>query len=155
MLNSPRILKVLSCCLAVLVCSGLFSQPVWANTPAGAVQGFFGSVASGDYKQAWRALSSTSQNSIINQVAQSDGMSPSQVRQLFDSNSPSIQKGFWTSFRTSSGASKLAKQKYIVQVVKGSRAAIGLEGTTKALFLAVQEGGIWKFGLTESLPEMR
>lgn len=151
-MNHSRSLRVLATLLLglFLALPATAADPVGGG-PAGAVKGFFGAVAAQEYPKAWALLSSTSKNTICEMIAKDEKMQAADVRTLFETNDPSIRKGFWESFRQSSKSDVLAASSFTTGAVNGERADVTMQGNS-AVFLTFREKGQWKFGLMETFP---
>jgi hypothetical protein len=145
--NRTRTLLVLITLISCLV------APAQAQKdPAQAVKAFFQAVSARDYGRAWNLLSSTSQNRIVNMVANDEKMSTEAVRRLFETHDPSICTGFWDSFRASSHSEILAGRTFITGQVVGNRGSVRMQENNEQNFVTVLEKGSWRFGMMESLP---
>jgi len=140
---------------ALLITALLVSAPAFtADTgPVIALRAFFTAVTQKDYATAWATLSRKSQEGIVDSVADGEHMASPDVRKLFDTNDPSIDAGFWESFRQSSQAETFLQ---VAMAPGGARNGSDdsvvitmANGNTVALQM-YQEGSAWKVGWMET-----
>lgn len=121
--------------------------------PVIALRAFFTSVSQKDYAIAWATLSRKSQEGIVNSVADGEHMAAPDVRKLFDTNDPSIDAGFWESFRQSSQSETFLQ---VAMVPGGSSngsdgsAVITLANGGTVTMQMYREAGSWKVGWMET-----
>lgn len=140
--------RTLAALMLVLLCTlGAFAQ----GSPDAAAKGFFSSVATKNYSNAWHLMSEQSQNWLINIIAKQAKVEPAQVKVLFDSNDPSLQDGFWEEFRKSSKSEDLVKLgtfETVEATETDARVNMTINGSVKTLLMK-NEGG-WKLGYQET-----
>ena len=121
------------------------------------VEQFFLSVADEKFQDSWRMLSTYSQDSIVNMVAEEAEKPPDLIRTLFDTNHRSVQTGFWNSFRTSSQIPALLPRAVYHQTHRtGDYATVMVRvGEEEIRFELYEEKGSWKLGLIESIERFK
>ncbi len=125
--------------------------------PENAVADFFAAVAEDKFDEGWKLLSHYSQKEIIRMVAEEAESSPQIIEELFEENHPSIQEGFWRSFKNTSKISQVSSQAQFktLKKVSGLATVQVSVGNNLVDFEVYQESGLWKMGLIETLEANR
>jgi clan AA aspartic protease (TIGR02281 family) len=121
------------------------------------VEQFFLSIAEEKFADSWKMLSTYSQDTIVNMVAEEAEKPPDLIRTLFDTNHRSVQSGFWNSFRSSSQIPILLPRAIYHQTHRtGDFATVMVRvGEEEIRFELYEEKGSWKLGLIESIERFR
>ncbi len=125
--------------------------------PESVVANFFSAVAEEKFDEGWKLLSLYSQKEIVRMVAEEAESSPQIIEELFEENHPSIQEGFWRSFKNTSKISQVSSQAKFktLKNVSGLATVQVSVGSNLVDFEVYQESGEWKMGLIETLEANR
>lgn len=130
--------------------SGNVDTAAFASAP----KQFFQAIVAKDYQTAWGLLSETTKANLVKTTAKEAKLDEAELRRLFDTNDPSIQKGFWSAFRESCKADVFVNFSYTYGRQVGGYHVVELRRpgseSDKPLELQVFDEGGPKFGMAES-----